>query len=75
MIKKGDDTMSENKYYKQIAIASVKELTDLLGEGYTYYATNKNQEWEYLVHDQLKQVITNINNYITHSCTQDKHSK
>lgn len=59
--------MKENKYYKQIALDSTKELCNLLSEGYTYYKINKTQEWEYLVHDQLKQVITNINNYINAS--------
>ena len=62
--------MSENKYYKQIAIASVQVLRDLLGNGYDYYKRNKQQEWETLVKDQLHQVIVNIQNYIKSSTTK-----
>lgn len=64
--------MTENKYYKQIAIASIEELTKLLGSGYAYYKVEKMQEWEFLVKDQLKQVKINIDNYINAS-TNDKH--
>ena len=40
--------MSENKYYKQIAIASVEQQCKLLGSCYAYYKVEKTKEWEYL---------------------------
>ena len=36
--------MSENKYYNQIAIASVEQLCKLLGSCYAYYKVEKTKE-------------------------------